>query len=376
MRRNRPHGKRHDQFVGDDQGLGTTQNASNLNHSKNSQLLSPKPPRSDSYLDWNVLASAGLFTLKRCEWYSPIRVPQRAGIRVPNFCIQLVDVLVPGFPRSNGPAGIVNFQPIYFAGRHGPLYGVHHFPDKGLDLQHAILIMPAMGQEYVRCHKTLQKLATDLATLGYHVLRFDYTGTGDSSDGDGWDLETWKRDSLNALEHLSGLSSASCLSLVGVRLGASLALSLDLDIESVVVWDPIASGADYLREMETLNAELFEICVHSLRSGARVKMPADELVGHAITQAMRSSLGRYSLASEYCIKARRILWIDVEPTACGADFSSLEQSQGASCSQQHVGMACYWNSPAEVGNLLLGQPVARVILDNFRSLALNGGRGA
>jgi len=117
----------------------------------------------------------------------------------------------------------VNFQPIYFAGRHGPLYGVHHFPDQGLDLQHAILIMPAMGQEYVRCHKTLQKLAADLAKLGYHVLRFDYTGTGDSSDGDGWDLETWKRDSLDALEHLSGLSSASCLSLVGVRLGASLA---------------------------------------------------------------------------------------------------------------------------------------------------------
>jgi hypothetical protein len=87
------------------------------------------------------------------------------------------------------------------------------------------------------------------------VLHIDYDGTGDSSGGDGdpGRVEAWRR-SIGAAVALMRAGGAPYVSLVGMRLGATLAASVSQDCkpEGLVLWDPCDSGRSYLREQAVL----------------------------------------------------------------------------------------------------------------------------
>lgn len=262
----------------------------------------------------------------------------------------------------------MNFQPIYFSSEHGQLYGVHHFPAKEQANQQAILIIPPMGHEYVRCHKTLQKLALDLSDNGFHVLRFDYAGTGDSNNPDNWDLETWKSNALEALRELSERSETHELSVVGVRLGASLAISLKTTLRSLVLWDPIIRGDDYLGELKILNAELLETTIHSSSKNSPPNGATDELVGYHCTESMQESLRHFSLSTNLHAQSDRILWIESSDRSNAKTTSPiLEELNGSKCQHHALDMNCHWNTRAELPNTMMGQPATRVILEFFRN---------
>ncbi|MFB2351088.1 hypothetical protein, partial [Priestia megaterium] len=72
------------------------------------------------------------------------------------------------------------------------------------------------------------------------------------------DLAGWRDDIEMAIEELKGMSGAPRVSLVGMRLGASLAAEVAaqrMDVDRLALWDPIVSGRDYLRELEADHAE-------------------------------------------------------------------------------------------------------------------------
>ena len=269
----------------------------------------------------------------------------------------------------------LNFHPLYFATDCGRLYGVHHFPEKGQANGQAILIAPPMGQDYVRSHKTLQKLATDLAGIGYHVLRFDYAGTGDSSDLDDCDLNAWKRNALDALRELSERSETHRLSIVGVRLGASLAVSLDTSLDSLVLWDPVTSGSDYLDELNVLNAELLETTLHSLRANSRSNQATDELVGHKCTEAMQESLRDFSLEASLNVRPGRTLVIESsDARSSETPLPILDELSDSECRRHRLDMSCHWRSRTELTKTLMGQPAIGVILKFFGDRNLYEGR--
>ena len=69
-------------------------------------------------------------------------------------------------------------------------------------------------------------LAERLAGVGFDVLRFDYEGTGDSA-GDPEEpgrLEAWIGNIERVVEEARALAGASEVALVGLRIGATLAL--------------------------------------------------------------------------------------------------------------------------------------------------------
>ena len=99
-------------------------------------------------------------------------------------------------------------KPVYFGKTGKQLFGVYHEPQARRAVDAAVLLCYPLVQEYMRTHWALRKLAGLLAREGHHVLRFDYTGTGDSTG----DVETGSVTQWCADIRLAAADSPCCSS--------------------------------------------------------------------------------------------------------------------------------------------------------------------
>ena len=149
--------------------------------------------------------------------------------------------------------------PLYFGTTPRRLFGVYSPPRTDVLAARAAVLCYPWGQEYIRAHRSMRQLATMLSAAGYHVLRFDYFGTGDSAgDMVEADLAGWERDVETAIDELRDTAGLQQVALVGLRLGATLAAQVAVrrpaDIEALVLWDPVVMGAEYLAEIVATEA--------------------------------------------------------------------------------------------------------------------------
>jgi uncharacterized protein len=147
-------------------------------------------------------------------------------------------------------------NPFYFGRSERPLFGVHH-PPAGPDRGGAVLLCYPVGDEYLRAHRAFRQLTNLLVREGFHVLRFDYSGTGDSA-GDAAEcrLEQWIEDIGTAAEELEASAGVDRISLAGLRLGATMAAAAAVgrtDLDVLVLWDPMPSGRTQLLAVEAWN---------------------------------------------------------------------------------------------------------------------------
>lgn len=168
------------------------------------------------------------------------------------------------------PAGPVQPEPVYF-GPGGSLFGVFHPATRPRARAGAIVLCHPVGHEYFRVHRAFRNIAVALSRLGFAVLRFDYYGTGDSHDDtSAATLVRWQADVSAAVEELKRRSSAPRVSLVGLRLGATIAWLECLrrtDVDLLVMWEPVVSGAAYLDQLRRLE--------HAWLTDPSRKAPAD-----------------------------------------------------------------------------------------------------
>ncbi len=134
-----------------------------------------------------------------------------------------------------------------FASYHAPLE-----PARSL----GCIVCPPLGYEAIQCYNTLRALAQEMSAAGFHVLRVDYQGTGESlgTDWDSGRLRAWLGSIRSAVAALEALDPVESVALVGLRMGATLAalLSSEVELGALVLWEPCASGALYTREMQIL----------------------------------------------------------------------------------------------------------------------------
>ncbi|WP_185829311.1 alpha/beta fold hydrolase [Sphingomonas ginkgonis] len=117
-----------------------------------------------------------------------------------------------------------------------------------------VVICPPVGRDFIWTYRAMFEWADALARAGYRVLRFDHRGHGDSLDvhpgEDQW--QHWL-DGVAAAGRFARRSfGASKLVLAGLRIGATLAAeaATTLDPDGLILLDPIATGAGWLRELE------------------------------------------------------------------------------------------------------------------------------
>ena len=132
-------------------------------------------------------------------------------------------------------------EPLFFGARDRQLYGVYHSPAGMQYSQQGVVLCYPHGQEYMRTHRAFRQLAMLLAESGYHVLRFDYSGTGDSyGSQENMLFSEWLEDAAYAAEELQAISGINNLSVVGARLGSVVAANLAAKVSAskLVLWEP------------------------------------------------------------------------------------------------------------------------------------------
>jgi len=158
-------------------------------------------------------------------------------------------------PDDASCGGQVERTAFYFESGGQSLFAWLHLA-KDIESEHGVLICPPLGHEQVHSHRTLRHLADRLAVQGFAVMRFDYHGTGDS-DGTEFDpqrLTTWQANVNDAVEWLRSRAGCRKISLVGLRLGATLAAlyAEQHEVDNLVLWAPIVKGRRYVRELTAL----------------------------------------------------------------------------------------------------------------------------
>lgn len=155
------------------------------------------------------------------------------------------------------PASGIVRTPFYWTSRGESLFGWWHTNSHDHQTDHAVVIAAPLGYEQVHAHRSLRHLADALAAHGIPALRFDWHGTGDSAgldeDPDRWTV--WSANLRDAVELVKRQFGIRRVSVVGLRLGATLAATslTSSDIEHLVLWTPVVNGKTYVREMTAID---------------------------------------------------------------------------------------------------------------------------
>lgn len=253
-------------------------------------------------------------------------------------------------------------------------FAVHHDAARET-ADHAVLICAPILQEYMRTHWALRKLATELARAGLPVLRFDYTGTGDSA-GDLSDasVQTWVDDVGDAATELRDASGASRVSVVGLRFGATLATlaaAQSLKVRDLVLWDPVVNGADYLATLRRMHRRMLvdpnrfpQSVLDRVGRGQKRHFPSsdDELLGFAVPPPLMKEIEAIDLATSPPRRARRALVLTTHEDSALPGFSDALRDADVAHESRRESDAGDWDAHARIEDALICESIPRSIV--------------
>jgi exosortase A-associated hydrolase 2 len=143
-------------------------------------------------------------------------------------------------------------RPFFLTGTAGKIYSIYHPARIAVTQRRDLLIVPPFAEEMNRSRRMLALQARALSAAGVGVLIIDLYGTGDSH-GDFKEArwEIWRQDVLAALNWLRH-DGAAQISLMGLRLGAMLALDCLREqggpFEKIILWQPVISGESLITQ--------------------------------------------------------------------------------------------------------------------------------
>jgi pimeloyl-ACP methyl ester carboxylesterase len=175
-----------------------------------------------------------------------------------------------------------------------------------------VVIVPPFGWEDVCCYRPLRFLSEMFAASGMPSLRFDLPATGDSSGNplDSGLLDTWVQSVADAAEELRAATGVQDICVVGIHLGAMLALKAaarGCDFQALVLWGGAATGRTIIREWRA--SRNLEIPDHAdSEPSLPQSVPAGlEVLGFLLNPETERALETLDLSGLPNIKARHTL---------------------------------------------------------------------
>jgi alpha/beta superfamily hydrolase len=189
----------------------------------------------------------------------------------------------------------------YFGGPARSLFGVLHEPTRTAALGRGVVMCAPLWREALRAHRVLRQLGVRLAKEGFHVLRFDYSGAGDSAgDSEHGDVGVWLDDVAAAVDEVKRAKGLPRVTLLGLRFGATLAALAAAardDVERLVLWEPLVDGTSFLEASRDDHRAWGDAYATWRRiPRGRLAEEDDEVLGFRVTEAMRASIGAVDLA--------------------------------------------------------------------------------
>ena len=256
-------------------------------------------------------------------------------------------------------------KPLHFGSSQRTLFGLLHPPQTPARPAGVVLCNPA-GQEATRAHRAYRQLALMLARARFHVLRFDYFGTGDSAgEIDEGRPEQWIHDIGAAADGLKDTTGVGRIALVGLRLGGSMALQAAAarrDVDAVVMWDPVVSGAVYLQELRTMHLEYLERELGYSFDPAAVS--ADEALGFPLTEGLVSDLRKTDLTQIGACGAKSVALIASRPEEAHKRLRDRLSGLGVKLSYQEIA-AERWNSDEAMNAAIVPNEILQAIVTSL-----------
>ena len=244
-------------------------------------------------------------------------------------------------------------QSFYFGAAKKALLATY-YPPSAVVMQrnHGVVLCPALGQEYLRSHRALRQVAMLLAREGFHVLRFDYFGTGDSAgELEEATLEQWLEDIRSAADEIFNISGCEQRSIIGLRLGAALALLQSAQQNpvawhSITLWEPIINGTQYLADY-----------------GHSAEKPLSNLLGFPIQRQLVDDIAAIDLR-RVTAPATRIIHCITSGTEPLVN-SWLAQLKGIEVNAAVVPIAGDWAQPDEFMSAMLPREMILKLVSNL-----------
>lgn len=219
----------------------------------------------------------------------------------------------------------------FFFGPQQQLFGAFH-PAEGIPKQRGLLIAPPLLHEGTRAHFALRQISERCATAGFDVLRFDYSGQGNSRGAScDYSIQDWQDDLIAAADELTAISGSGVTNMVAVRFAAGLVSALieTGKIEKLVLWDPILSGEDWLAHLYEHRGNLRESFRNALAGSDR------EFSGHETSESFLADL-KY--------------WQGLEPlnvmsfAVTSNNYRGIEALQRTVKEIEHIEFDCGWQN--------------------------------
>ncbi|HEY7449031.1 MAG TPA: alpha/beta fold hydrolase, partial [Vicinamibacterales bacterium] len=225
-----------------------------------------------------------------------------------------------------------------------PLFGVFDEPVVDNASAGGVVLCYPHGADYATAFRTFRILSTRLARAGFHVLRFDYLGTGDSSGNiDDASLPQWIDNVATAVEELRKWRDIREISLVGLRLGATLAALAAAEsqqVDRLVLWEPVTDGREYVATQRALHMAWVD---EVMRDGREPVVAEDEMLGYRLTEGVRHDLENLNLWARKMLPAPHIYVLSQGPSPEYERLAEELRAMGAQVDSDCVDGPTVWS---------------------------------
>ncbi|MBC7405837.1 MAG: hydrolase 2, exosortase A system-associated [Cytophaga sp.] len=175
----------------------------------------------------------------------------------------------------------------------------------------AILFVPSFGEEMNKSRRMIAIQARALAQHGYAVLLIDLYGCGDSEgEFQNAHWQQWKDDLGLACSWLRQHYDAP-ISLLGLRLGALLALDFMQDkchpIHQIILWQPVLSGQQFLTQFFRLQL------AHHMLAGNIEKSSGTQGIRQLLNKGETVEIAGYEVSSKLTTPIDALMMTDFLP---------------------------------------------------------------
>jgi len=243
-----------------------------------------------------------------------------------------------GRTREHLSSRRITLEPFFFGADTRRMFGLFRFAPSPRDI--GVVLCQPHAHEYIRCHRAFRELGQRLAWSGFHVLSFDYYGTGDS-DGEyvQGGVSEWMADTALAIDVLKQKLKLERVSLLGLRLGATMAMMTAAgrnDIDGMALWDPIVQGSDADEEIARL------LATQSLDPARQRDIEHPDVLSYPLTPKMMYDLQQINLCTAQFRSAPQLLIVETEAQGSGSRLASRVKTLGIQVDYRCIDESRVW----------------------------------